>query len=309
MTVTWPRYPALPLSIRGLFAARHMRFTWLRASASGRRERRSTAVCFRNLEAQTHTRTHARAHTHTRTHTHTHRAGRTEIIQGIHDQVKLLKEAKVELLTDQQQSKKTKVSSWSSWQWKRTHLSKQLLKQLLKHLAHCSLENVGMVCSDVEAWVELEYALPSNLVRGVCVCVSVCVCVCACACVKKTSGTALRHNAQTSHSTFAHPSPWLLTGQHAAAERETGDSSLSAQWYPGQSKPSKHTTKHKSTKLLLRCSPPCLQGMIHKGIDVLYHVNVMESSEGHVLQEFAADSTSTDDKQLCEGQNKPDVRV
>lgn len=34
MTVTCPRYPAVPLSIRGISAARHIRFTWFRATVS-----------------------------------------------------------------------------------------------------------------------------------------------------------------------------------------------------------------------------------------------------------------------------------
>lgn len=32
MTVTWPRYPAVPLSTRGMSAAKHILFTWLRAA-------------------------------------------------------------------------------------------------------------------------------------------------------------------------------------------------------------------------------------------------------------------------------------
>lgn len=32
MTVTWPRYPAVPLSIKGISAARHILFTWFRAA-------------------------------------------------------------------------------------------------------------------------------------------------------------------------------------------------------------------------------------------------------------------------------------
>lgn len=32
MTVTWPRYPAVPLSTKGMSAAKHILFTWLRAA-------------------------------------------------------------------------------------------------------------------------------------------------------------------------------------------------------------------------------------------------------------------------------------
>lgn len=32
MTVTCPRYPAVPLSIKGMSAAKHILFTWFRAA-------------------------------------------------------------------------------------------------------------------------------------------------------------------------------------------------------------------------------------------------------------------------------------
>lgn len=39
ITVTWPRYPSVPLSMSGMLAAKHILFTWRRASFESHRHR------------------------------------------------------------------------------------------------------------------------------------------------------------------------------------------------------------------------------------------------------------------------------
>lgn len=80
MTVTCPRYPAVPLSIRGMSAAKHILFTWLRAAAETKSPLHLNVFTFRsNKENVCLVRSHEN----------------TSVIQSIHHQHKLSKELHV----------------------------------------------------------------------------------------------------------------------------------------------------------------------------------------------------------------------
>lgn len=76
MTVTWPRYPAVPLSIKGISAARHILFTWFRAAGEDKQIEFPLTTNKKHL----HTLRWKWENLH------------TSVIQSVHDQLKLPEE-------------------------------------------------------------------------------------------------------------------------------------------------------------------------------------------------------------------------